>query len=362
VKILAVHPGASIATHDVHTGLRDALRARGHEVAEYALDARIERSGAWLNYCWRRGGKVVDKPGPADILYHAGEELVARSLRLMPDVVLITSAMYLHPDVLILLKRAGLKTAVLFTESPYDDIRQARLIPYLDCAWTNERYSAEQMGVGYLPHAWHPDIHVPNLPVNPDVPSHDVVFVGTGFQERIDLLGAVDWDGIDLGLYGSWDLMGSRNKLRQYIRGGYVDNPVTIQLYRRAKIGLNLYRTSKGFGRHAPKIDVAYSLNPRAYELARCGCFTISDYRPEVAAVFGDLVPTFTRAEDVRDLVDRWLGDDAGRAHVSAALPATVEDHSWASRAAQVESDLLRAGIGAPRTSPRPATHVAAGA
>lgn len=152
MRILLVHPGASMSTADVCTGLRAGLAARGHEIFEYALDQRIERSGAWLTYCWRKGGKTLDQPTAADILYHAGEELVARALRVMPDVVLVVSAMYLHPDVVVLLHRAGLKTAVLFTESPYDDERQVRLLPFLSMAWTNERTSAVN-GVRYLPHA-----------------------------------------------------------------------------------------------------------------------------------------------------------------------------------------------------------------
>jgi spore maturation protein CgeB len=339
-----------MSTSDVARGVTAGLRARGHAIWEYALDARIERSGAWLTYCWRKGGKSVSQPTADDMLYHAGSELVTRALRVQPDVVLVISAMYLHPDVLVLMRRAGLKVAVLFTESPYDDEKQVRLLPWLDLAWTNERTSARP-GVKYLPHAWDQDVHWPDGPVDDAVPAHDVVFVGTGFAERIELLTAVDWTGLNFGLYGGWDLLGSRSGLRAHLQGTYVSNEHAVKLYRRATIGLNLYRTSKGFGKGAPRVSHAESLNPRAYELAATGCFTISDARAEVTEIFGDLVPTFASAHEVRPLIDRWMADDVGRARAKARLTAAVSSHTWQARAAQIEADLQGVGIGASRAS-----------
>jgi spore maturation protein CgeB len=174
------------------------------------------------------------------------------------------------------------------------------------------------------------------------VPSHDVVFVGTCFQERIELLSSVDWTGIDLGLYGSWDELGSRSKLRKYVRGEETNNLLTAALYRKAKVGLNLYRQSKGFGRNAPRIESAESLNPRAYELAACGAFHISDYRAEVIEVFGDLVPTFTDTESLEQQIRFWLRPDAYRGPIAKQLPGAVKGQDWHSRARRVVTDLQR--------------------
>jgi spore maturation protein CgeB len=351
LRLLCVHPGASFSTHDVHVGLTEALKARGHEIFDYALDSRIENSGRWLNYCWKRGGKVCDRPGPPDVLYHAGEQLVARALRVMPDWVVVVSAMFLHPDVLVLLQRARIRVAVLFTESPYDDDMQERLLPWLQLAWTNERISAKRFGIGYLPHAYREGLHRPDAPVQDgvSVPSHDVVFVGTGFRERIDLLEAVDWTGIDFGLYGSWDMLGSRNPLRKHIAGGYQDNPSTAMLYRNAKIGVNLYRTSKGWGKDPEMITAAESLNPRGYELAATGCFHVSEHRAEVVEVFGAAVPTFKGADELGSAVRYWLQHEAERREVAARLPVLVAGNSWSERVIGVERDLLRSIAETPR-------------
>ena len=355
MKILLVHPGASMSTADVHTGLYDGLKAHGATVWEYALDARIEMSGSWLTYCWRKGGKSVAQPSAADVLYHAGAELVTRALRVEPDVILAVSAMYLHPDVLVLAKRAGLKVAVLFTESPYDDDRQARLLPWIDLGWTNERLSARPK-VGYLRHAYDHKVHAPDGDVG-ETRAHDVVFIGTGFQERVDLLEAVDWTGIDFGLYGSWDLLGSRHKLRQHLvrtddddpETGYVSNAHAARLYQRAKVGLNLYRRSMGFGKGAPQILRAESLNPRAYELAATGSFTLSEARAEVEETFRGLVPTFRTPEELQAKLAYWLATDrdARRARIKRELPEAVAGHTWHARAAQILADLYASGIGA---------------
>ena len=350
MRLLTVQPGASYSTADVYDGLVPALRALGHVIVEYALDGRIARAGGFLRYCYRqarRSGRTdFEPPTAADVLYLAGQGIVERALRHQVDAVLIVSGMYVLPDTLQLLRRAGIPVGLLFTESPYDDARQVRWAAEADVCWTNEQSSGTLLREAcphthYLPHAYSTPPTLPDAEAAA-LPAHDVVFVGTGFQERVDTLAAVDWAGlgIDLGLYGEWSLLGPRHRLRQYVRGGTVPNAVAHALYRRAKVGLNLYRTSIGFGKHAPRIAHAASLNPRALELAACGVFTLSDERAEVAGTFGHLVPTFRDAEELTVLLRRWLPDEAGRAAVAERLPACVASATYAARAAQVAAQL----------------------
>ena len=244
------------------------------------------------------------------------------------DVVLVVSAMLMHPDVVIMMKRAGLRVVVLLTESPYDFEQEARMVALVDGGWTNERasvagFQAINPNMGYLPHGWHPMKHRPEMADDAGLPAHDVVFVGTGFAERVSFFNAIDWTGIDLGLYGSWDHVGLKPQVKACQRGDQVENQAAAALYRRAKIGLNLYRTSRGWGRHAPKIDrPAESLSPRAYELAACGVFSLSEYRSEVSEVFGDRVPTFRTPIEAAALIRAWLPRDQARADFAAGLPA----------------------------------------
>ena len=351
MKILVIGAGASWATADVEAGLVYGLKQQGAEVIRYALDGRIIGAQKWLYNAWRLKKKSqpdLPKPTYADVLYQAGMGSLERALRHQVDAVIAVSGMYLHPDVLVLMRRAGLTVTVLFTESPYDLEQELKVAALVHGVWTNERTCVEAFrsvcpSSSYLPHGWHPERHRPGAyPGDEDVPAHDVVFVGTAFRERVEFFSAIDWTGIDLGLYGNWETLGSTSALRKYVRKAEINNTEAAALYRRAKIGLNLYRRSKGFGFHAPRIadGSAESLSPRAYELAASGVFHLSESRKEVRERFGDAVPTFRTPMEAAALIRSWLVDATGRAAVAAALPAMVAESSWAHRGAQVMAEL----------------------
>jgi spore maturation protein CgeB len=340
MRILLCHPGASWATHDVHTGLLAGLQAHGHLVQEYALAGRLQASRVTLEYLWRKqvrtGGPLADvRPNAADVQYHAGQELVTRALRFEADWVVVVCSAYLHPDVLILCRRAGLKLAAVFTESPYDDAEQAKVAPLFDVCFTNERTSVPVLreanpDTHYLPAAYDPATHGGGDWW--DEQPFDVVFVGTGFSSRIDFLAQVDWTGIGLRLYGFWEDVPKRHPLAPHLHPGLLDNARTAHVYRKARIGLNLYRD---FGRLAGE-----SLNPRAYELAADGVFTLSSPRAEVAERFGPLVPTFSTPKELQTLCRHFLKNEAARRDFAAGLPALVAEDTYHHRAAQLVAHL----------------------
>lgn len=355
MRLLVCQPGATNSTADVYDGLAGALISQGHQVVTFPLDIRISRASSWLMYSWRRVHKQhphIPKPTWADALYTASKDLVLQALRMRLDGgidgVLLISGMYVHPDILLYLKSAGIRTAMLFTESPYDQEQEARVARLVDIGWTNERSSVAylreasgNLNITYLPHAYDPGRHTPEPSwLDEFAPAHDVVFVGTAFKERVDLLEAVDWTGINLGLYGSWEMLPGRHKLRRYLRGKVVSNAQAGALYRRAKIGLNLYRTTKGFGWHGPRIERADSLNPRALELAACGVFQISDWRAEVEEIFGQSVPTFRAPGELSELVRYWIDKPGERELLAEASRLAVTDHTFEQRARQVVADL----------------------
>lgn len=348
LRVLLVEPGASWATSDVSEGLRYGLEQHNVDVFRYRLDNRIERSRRWLHYNWRKAKKAQPdfvKPTIADVYFKASSEALIMGLYHDVDVVLVVSAMFFHPDIIKLMKKAHMRVVVLFTESPYD-ARELNVASIVDGCWTTERSAVKTFEYandhsGYIKHGWHPERHKSGpQPGDEKMHAHDVVFVGTGFPERVEWLSAIDWTGIDFGLYGSWEGLSSRHPLKQYVRGGILDNADVAALYRRAKVGLNLYRTSGGISPKVRHVSHAESLNPRAYELARCGAFHLSTYRPEVREVFGELVPTFDTPNEASALIRQWLADDAGRARVSAQLPGCVDDASWTHRAAQMLEDM----------------------
>lgn len=357
MKFFCIHPGASTSTADVYSGLTRALQREGHDLVHYRLDQRISDSGAWFHWKWNRlkkQGEIRDKATPADVLLHAHGDLLIRLMMHECEWVLIFSSMYTPLAIVKAMKKAGHKVAVVFTESPYEDDAQLRFVEHVDIAWTNERSSVERLRKGgdhvyYMPQGYDPEIHTIGHVAERAFQAHDVVFVGSGFHERIATLSNVDWTGIDLGLYGTWGHVGSRSVLRRYLRSGEIPNEVTASLYRRARIGLNLYRTSRGFGDRVGKIDKesrtfnrygAESLNLRAYELAACGCFQVSDYREEVREVFGDLIPTFKNGAELEQIIRDYLEDPNERMRIARLIPEAVRPHTWDVRARQLVSEI----------------------
>lgn len=354
MRILLADPAADWSTRDVFVGLRDGLRENGHAVIEF-------RTGRLLSVMMRalrlqaKAEKAAILPSPADAAYLASQLCVTWALRHEPDWVIVVSGMYFHPDAFVLMRRAGIKTAVLLTETPYDIPKEQAVAAVADVVWTNERTAVDAFRTVnprtfYLPHAYNTAVHRPDAnPRFPETPAHDVVFIGTGFQERVELLRGVDWTGIDLGLYGAWPLVTRRSPLHRHVREGIIDNDRAGEFYRRAAVNLNLFRTSMGFGRHVARITGSESLGPRAYELAACGAFFVSERRAEVLERFGDLVPTFETPDEMQSVLRRWLSDAPGRRRIAAALPAAVRGHSWTVRARQVVADLERAVAGCDR-------------
>jgi spore maturation protein CgeB len=347
MRILLVAPGASWSVADVWRGFHSALKAAGHDVIDYALDGRIQIASGYLDHAWRRARATqpdLPRPTGADALYQASIGLIERALRHQPDWTLLISGTYIHPEALHLAQRAGIRMAALLTESPYADDQERLVASFCDVVFTNERASIPTFSdiapTYYWRHSFDPGQHHPPTAADPDpeCEAHDLVFVGTGFVERCEILSAIDWTGIDLGLYGAWELIGSRSRLRSCIRGGLIDNRLTAALYRRAKIGLSLHRTSIGFGKDVLRVTGAESMNPRDYELAACGTFYIADARAELTETLGALVPTFNSARELRDLVLYWSDNarDSERQARAAALPAAVAEFTFDTRAAEL--------------------------
>ena len=111
-----------------------------------------------------------------------------------------------------------------------------------------------------------------------------------------------------------------------------MDNARAGALYRKARIGLNLYRGTGG----AP----AESLNPRAYELAADGVFTVAQPRAEQTERFDGSVATFTTAGELEEAIRTHLADAWRRRRTAEGLPALVAEDTYHHRAAQLVAHL----------------------
>lgn len=338
-KLLVVHPGASYSTHDVHVGLVEGLRSNAVQVTEWRLDGRINLSHNYLHYLWRQKLKThreFEKPNNADVLYQATTGLIERAIeRGITDLVIVT-AMFIQPNRIELARRAGMRVWLLCTESPYQLDDELRLAPLCNGVWTNERaavplFQAVQPNTAYLPHAYRVGIHDRAPEAASTLPSADVLFVGSMFDERTAWMSSIDWSGIDLHLYTSRENLPRRSRLRAFLKGDITPNDTVQRLAQRSKVVLNLFRAAPG--------QMAESMNPRCYEMAAAGACLVSDGRPELAERL-PMVPTFSTPGECERVIRDLLADDVQRRRIATGAQAAIQADTWQRRAAQVVADI----------------------
>ncbi len=282
------------------------------------------------------------------LLYLSSREAVADIVEHPCDVVLMVTGLPVHKVFYDAMHRLGIPVAMMLTESPYSDDSQLQMCRATQPAavFVNERNSLlkfEQWHATYLPHSFDPARHYPRK-VSREYQS-DVCFIGTMYPERKELLDAIDWTGIHTRFIGP-GLTVSNEQLQQ---DGKVrlDNAEVANYYCGAKINLNLHRTVRGAHDDVlVHIDdsEAWSIGPRAYEIAACGSFQIADStRGELEEVFNGAVPTFRTASELERMVRYYLSNDEERQRIARLQHQMVELCSFEERARQIVLPILEA-------------------
>lgn len=336
-RIFVIHPGPSFSTADVFTGLCAGLRANGCEV----IAGELDKTMAFQDRLYAAGqAQGIVESGPMNISYFASPYVAQHAIAVEPDAVIVVSAHNFNIVSASTLRKAGLRTAVIMTESPYFADFERTMAEVYGTVFTNEarcadgEYFGGHPSVHYLPHAYNPDVHKPGE-ADPSL-ACDVFFCGSLFHERALLFADIDWTGVDFRQRGY-----APGRAEQDI----VENGETARHYQSARINLNHHRTTMDYalGGHIEP-GSAVSLGPRAYEIAACGGFQLcDDSRSELFDLFGVSVPTY-KAGDPRDLTRRiryWLDRPEERAARAEEALALVQPHSWTVRARQILETIL---------------------
>jgi len=345
MRILLTYPGPTYSTYDVAAGYERALTALGHEVHSFNHHGWIRFYDVTLAQ-WQLYAPETDLPLTAGRVL-AAEHVVIEAVDVVPDVILIVTAMGMHRRAFDLLGKLGLPMAVLLTESPYEDLMQALVLEkgHTSLAFTNERTSTERLeaesGIEtiYLPHAYDAERHYPRS-VNGDYQS-DVFFWGTMWPRRSELLASLEGlPHIKVG--GIWPYAKSRDEIEKSEKQiiGNEDMPLW---YSGARIALNHHREFCTLAEDEEKYlehGQAESLGPRAYEIAACGAFQLcDDTRAELRDVFGDSVATYAGAEDLRDKVDYYLTHNRERQEMAQEARERVQGCTFEQRARSIVHD-----------------------
>jgi hypothetical protein len=189
----------------------------------------------------------------------------------------------------------------------------------------------------YQPHCYRPSVHYPRTgPRHPELAS-DFVFIGTAFDSRIKFFEAMNFDGIDAVVAGNyWGKLPPESPVAKHVGielgsdADCVSNIEAAELYRSAKISLNIYR-KESEATHVD--DVAYACGPREVEQAQCGLFYLRDPRAEGDELFKGILPTFDGPEDASEQLRWWLANGRLREKRAAQAREVTADRTFISSA-----------------------------
>lgn len=123
MRWLLIKPGPSWSVADVHNGYAEALRNLGEQVEEYETDARLR----FYNAALTETGELQECGCPGVRKFLGRDQaiqltvdgILGAAYRWWPDVILITSAFFIPPWLLEVLRARKHKIVMLMTESPY---------------------------------------------------------------------------------------------------------------------------------------------------------------------------------------------------------------------------------------------------
>lgn len=332
MRILVAHPGPQFSVHDVYVGWVEALRQLGAQLVEFNLQDRL----TFYNMTLLETGpgqlrKALTRAQATELAVNG---LYAMLYKTRPDVLLAVSGFFMTPDLMDLARKSGTHVVLLHTESPYEDDRQLQLAPHADLNLLNDPVNIDRFAAvaptRYVPHAYRPAMHKPG-PADPALAS-DLAFVGTGYASRIAFLEAMDLDGTDVLLAGNWQQLNPSSMLVKYVAHDIeecIDNEQAVQIYRSAKVGLNLYRREGTAGDGA----AGMAMGPREVEMAACGFFFLREPRAENEAVL-PMLPAVISPEEASDQLRYWLAHDSEREKLAAQAREAVAGRTFRNHAA----------------------------
>lgn len=330
-----VSPGHPYSTAEWATGLYKALVAR-EDVNVYPVDLHS------LIKFYTMALPAVSPSFPTfaalcqdDDMFHrstvslASDRIITSILEQWPDVVVFIHGMLVSSVIYTdYLPKLGIPWGVIFTESPYEDETQSIIRDLAHFATVNDRGTYERwqgcgtpveyLGAGYDAEVWQPQ---------EAEYEYDWSFVGTQWPERVQLIERLQ--RLERPHYLLWAGGQPDGTLE------FLSHSELVELYARTKVVINMHRSSVGLGGQRCE-HAGYSLNPRAYEIAACGAFQVSDERPELQEMFGDCIPTYADADELAEQVIYWADHDSEREAQASIAHRRVAGHTYAERAGRL--------------------------
>lgn len=288
----------------------------------HLLETRLATDGpAWLRRFnwWFRGKRPT-------WLHWFSHEVLKTCREWQPDQLIATGIAPITQSALRKITALGVRTVNYLTDDPWNPAHKApwflEALPFYHCVFSLRRSNLDDLyrlgcpSVSYLPFAYEPELHYPELPATEEEReqfSSDVAFVGTGDADRVQYIAALIEAKFKVGLYGSfWERF---SETRNHTRG-----QADVRTLRKAiggtKVALCLVRRANRDGN-----------SMRTFEVPAIGACMLTEDTEEHREIFGeegDAVLYFRTIDEMLEKL-RWLLADANeRKRLSVAAHTLI--------------------------------------
>jgi spore maturation protein CgeB len=355
MRIFVAYPGHNISTFDVAEGWHQALKRLGHTVFHMNYEYNVPFYGEVLNY-WKNKEPGFD-PSFWDCIWLSSQDLVCKILEHSPfDFVLLVTGLLHHPRAFHLIRKLGIPTVIMFTESPYNDNQAQHLLPVADVVFTNdlnsvEGFKAVNPNSFYMPHSYDPVNHKPGDEPADEEHTHDVFFMGSLYDERLALFeelmehdaGGAQFDIFVSKMLKTGEFFYHRLGFPNMLHDGGMLNTEVVKHYQGSKMVISPNRTTADYHTKTRIESPAWSLGPRVYEVAACGTFQLTDAsRPELYEVFDDVIPVYRDAEGLATLIRHFMEHEDERKELAEKAREKVQPCTFENRAQQILMPILQ--------------------
>ncbi|MFC0329323.1 glycosyltransferase [Paenibacillus sepulcri] len=297
--------------------------------------------------------------------YSPLDEAIANTLRSMVGQLSVTNstepvsdiAKQLRPDLVIVLdglqfnvyhademRRAGIRTAIWFTDDPYYTDITGPLSLHFDEVFTLELNCVEMyrnLGcprVYYLPLGAYPAEFRPR---NPKLTQrHEICFVGSAYVNRLAFFDQITRylatkDTLISGIW--WERLKDFKLMSKHIElGRWMGPGETADTYNGAKIVINMHRAhdDETFNNNSAAVT-AVSPNPRTFEISACAALQLTDIRSDLGSFYtpGVDIVTYSSPQEMVDKIEYYLHHEDERREIAMrGMYRTMTEHTYVHR------------------------------
>lgn len=351
-------PQAAVAADPLEQGLADGYRIGWRDGAcEAVMQLAIPPTPVLYNLrviFVPQGFQAIDN-GIIQALRQSVRELhvveavrmAEQALLIRPDFVLVLNGLHVFPDDHLAqvdrIRAAGIRTIIWFADDPYVTDDTVVVAPHYDTILTHELSTIQLYQlvgckeVHYMPLGVDIDIFKP-IRVGSNYIS-DVCFIGQGFWNRVHMFDAIAQHLAGLKVFiagGLWDRLKEYQRLKPFIRHGWLPIEESAAYYNGARIVINLHRTTEAGSDNKNSYQYpGRSINPRTYEIAACGTMQLTDIREDLGTYYrpGLELETYSNAVELTDKIRYYLANEEARRLIAVrGLARTRREHTYLSR------------------------------